>query len=129
MERTNAADRLVGRAIAGDRDALSSLLERAAGPLANHLRGRIAQQWLTVLDDRCIRDPALLRPGRVGVRCVGGPPVGCMGWNRGRRGSLPSDDPLARGLEVVRLPCSDRLANDYYRPMTRREKAQVEAGS
>lgn len=42
---------------------------------------------------------------------------------------LPSDDPLARGLEVVRLPCSDKLANDYYRPMTRREKAQAEAGS
>jgi RNA polymerase sigma-70 factor (ECF subfamily) len=50
MERNRAADRFVERAIAGDRDALSSLLERAAGPLSSHLRGRIAQQWLTVLD-------------------------------------------------------------------------------
>lgn len=35
---------------------------------------------------------------------------------------LPQDNPFARGSRVVRLACSDKLANDFYRMMTMTER-------
>lgn len=42
---------------------------------------------------------------------------------------LPTDDPILKGRKVVRLACSDHLSNDYYRLMTKKERAEFDASS
>ena len=71
---------------------------------------------------KALRHAARWRNGKLSNPCRGR----AISWGAPRdpnnKWHLRSDDPIIRGRPVVRLRCSDRLSNDYYRLMTRREK-------